>query len=249
MAYANGRGLCLSGGSGGLFSSAQAITFNAEFQPTHKTALVGYPNRAQVSDDGSYGATTTFVSGDSYASVDLHPHRHHRHADRGHPLRPGEAQGLQGRRPLRERELQLLGGDLRSDDNRHFYATLGSGSETYLIEGDITTQTATVLRAGVECPSLSPDGKQIAFKKRLPGAVVTWRLSVLDLSTLADHPLAETRSVDDQAVWLNNTTVAYGLLEGSSATGTSDCPPCPPAPRSSPTPGRCRLTAPVSPTC
>ena len=27
------------------------------------------------------------------------------------------------------------------------------------------------------------------------------------------HPLAETRSVDDQVEWLNNTTVIYGVLE------------------------------------
>ena len=68
-----------------------------------------------------------------------------------------------------------------------------------------------MLRTGVECPSLSPDGTRIAFKKRNPGTVVTWGISVLDLATLEDHPLAETRNVDDQVEWLDDQTVIYGL--------------------------------------
>ena len=38
-----------------------------------------------------------------------------------------------------------------------------------------------------------------------------WRISVLSLDTLADHPLAETRNVDDQAEWLDNSTVLYSV--------------------------------------
>jgi hypothetical protein len=38
-----------------------------------------------------------------------------------------------------------------------------------------------------------------------------WRLAVLDLKTMKVHLLAETRSVDDQVEWLNNTTIIYGL--------------------------------------
>jgi hypothetical protein len=37
----------------------------------------------------------------------------------------------------------------------------------------------------------------------------TWRLSVLDLATLREHPLSEERSIDDQAEWLDRH-VAYG---------------------------------------
>jgi hypothetical protein len=38
-----------------------------------------------------------------------------------------------------------------------------------------------------------------------------WRLSVLDLKTLQETPLAETRIVDDQAEWLDNHRVLYSL--------------------------------------
>jgi Tol biopolymer transport system component len=64
--------------------------------------------------------------------------------------------------------------------------------------------------SNVECPSLSPDGTRIAFKKRVSGNLsAPWRLYVLDLATLKETPLAETRSIDDQAAWLDGDTVMY----------------------------------------
>jgi hypothetical protein len=94
-----------------------------------------------------------------------------------------------------------------------FYATLGTGGHTYLIKGDLARRTATVLRDGVECPSLSPDGTRIVYKSAVPGTTGRqWRLHILDLRTMVDRPLDETRNVDDQAEWLDNQTVLYGLM-------------------------------------
>lgn len=58
-----------------------------------------------------------------------------------------------------------------------------------------------------------PDGTRIAYKKRVKGlsADAPWRLYVLDLRTLHETPLAETRSVDDQAVWSDAHTLTYAL--------------------------------------
>ncbi|HVK20895.1 MAG TPA: hypothetical protein VM677_05995, partial [Actinokineospora sp.] len=73
-------------------------------------------------------------------------------------------------------------------------------------------ESAKPLRENVECPSLSPDGKRVAFKKRVPGdGARPWRQHVLDLTTMVETPLAETRGIDDQVVWLDNDTIAYGL--------------------------------------
>jgi hypothetical protein len=49
--------------------------------------------------------------------------------------------------------------------------------------------------------------------------VATWRISVLDLSTMESHPLADTRDVDDQPAWLDNNTVMYGVLPNSYLGG------------------------------
>jgi hypothetical protein len=101
-----------------------------------------------------------------------------------------------------------------------FYATLGTGGHTYLVDGDLQRHTARVLRDGVECPSLSPDGTRIVYKARVAGSGDRrWRLHVLDLGTMSDTALGETRSVDDQSEWLDDRTVLYGLNdEGPPAT-------------------------------
>ena len=59
------------------------------------------------------------------------------------------------------------------------------------------------------------------FKKltEKSGGRVVWRLHLLDLATMAETPLAETRNVDDQVEWLDNDRVLYVLPdEGPPAT-------------------------------
>ena len=67
------------------------------------------------------------------------------------------------------------------------------------------------VRENVECPSLSPDGKRLAFKKRVGGLLrAVWRFHVLDLATMTETPLAELRSIDEQIEWLDDRQVLYG---------------------------------------
>jgi dipeptidyl aminopeptidase/acylaminoacyl peptidase len=96
-------------------------------------------------------------------------------------------------------------------DGRRFYATLRTGGTNYLIEGDVDSREARVIHTGIECPSLSPDGRQIAFKQRAArGSEVSWHVAVLDLATLRETTLDwEQRSVDDQVEWLDDTHVLY----------------------------------------
>ena len=56
-----------------------------------------------------------------------------------------------------------------------------------------------------------------------------WRLSVLDLATMKGHHLAETRSVDDQVEWLNDTTVVYGLLQDQAIASLNPLSPATPS--------------------
>jgi high-affinity iron transporter len=215
--FEGGMGLCLTRPTSGLLVTTTAIVFNSHFKKVHTVALTGLPSRARVSPDGRYGAITTFVTGDTYTAVGNYSTRTDIidmrtsvvlfDLDKLAVTRNGE--------PFEATDFNFWGVTF-SNDGRHFYATLGTGGKTYLIKADIATRRATVILTNVECPSLSPDNKEIAFKRRLPGSVVRWRLSVLDLATLKVHPLTETRSVDDQVEWLNNTTVVYGVLQDQS---------------------------------
>lgn len=107
-------------------------------------------------------------------------------------------------------------------DSKRFYGTLSSNRKHYLVEADIAKGTAKVIHENVECPSLSPSGALIAYKKRLstPGKI-EWQLHVLDLATMRERPLAETRSVDDQIEWLNSETVLYALPENPTSASTN----------------------------
>jgi hypothetical protein len=111
-----------------------------------------------------------------------------------------------GRR-FRRRDFNFWGVTFARDANR-FYATLASGRKTYLIVGDIRARTARILRENVECPSLAPDNRRLAYKK-LVGGPGSWRFHVLDLRTMSDTPLAEERHIDDQVEWLDNRRILY----------------------------------------
>jgi hypothetical protein len=79
----------------------------------------------------------------------------------------------------------------------------------------------TVIGTDVECPMLSPDETRLVFKHRvLEGGRLSWRLRVFDLRSRELTDLAESRNVDDQAEWLDDRRVIYGLPR--PGTGSSD---------------------------
>ena len=221
--FSGDRGICLHADRGAITTHA-TIIFDRDFHQLFSIGLPGLPSRARVSPDGRYGATTTFVSGDSYASDSFSTRTELLDLHTGESL--GDLETFTVMRDGKKTEAidHNFWGVTFEDDANFFYATLKTGGHTYLVHGDIAARTATVLRGDVECPSLSPDGKHIAYKKRIDGAGgrVEWRLSVLDVATLADHELAETRNVDDQAEWLDNDTVLYSLSHAESGTPTKD---------------------------
>ena len=98
-------------------------------------------------------------------------------------------------------------------DDETFYATLGSSAagKTWLVQGSLAGRTMTSLHENAECPSLSPDGTRIAYKKLRAGSV-SWSIAVLDLASGQETVLAgEQHSVDDQVEWLDDATLLYGL--------------------------------------
>ncbi|WP_031518340.1 TolB family protein [Streptomyces sp. NRRL F-5123] len=209
---AGGTGVCLQAERGAVNDSYRALVLDRNLRTTRHVDLAGIPTRARVSPSGRMAAWTVFVGGDSYAGTDFSTRTTILDTRTGalQPTLEDYALTRDGKR-VRATDLNYWG--VTFADDTHFYATAAAGGHTYLIRGDVATRTAVTLRSNVECPSLSPDGTRIAFKKRVPGLDpdAPWRLYVLDLATLKDHPTAEDRDVDDQAVWVDDRTLSYSL--------------------------------------
>ena len=209
--FAAGTGLCLAPGSG-FAAGYQAKIFGPDFKVRHTVGVTGLPSRARVSPDGRYGSVTLFVTGHSYAAAGSFSTQ-----TTLIDLRRGEAIAnlekftvTKGGRQVTAQDVNFWGVTFARDSDR-FYATMATGGKTYLIEGSVGARTARVLHENVECPSLSPDGTRIAFKHRGGSNKRPWRLTVLDLKTMRETPLSELRSVDDQAEWLDDEHVLYGI--------------------------------------
>ena len=221
---AAGHGLCLALDDN-VFSPYRLVFFGPDFTVRQEHPLGGVPSRARVSPDGRYGASTVFVSGDSYASNSFSTRTRIWAMDTGAEL--AELEQFRVRREGKEihnPDFNFWGVTFARQAGI-FYATLGTGGHRYLVRGDLSARSVEILRDGVECPSLSPDGTRIAFKQRAgSGPVPEWRAAVLDLATLQDHPLAETRSVDDQIEWLDDDTVIYAVDTGVGAPSIWSAP-------------------------
>jgi hypothetical protein len=206
--YAAGEGICMGVAASGV--DYKATIFDAEMRPQHELSLTGLPSRARVSGDGRYGAMTVFVSGDSYLSNPsaFSTRTYIVEMQSGDVLGQLEQFSVEkDNKPFDAVDFNFWGITFAKDPNT-FYATLGTDGEHYLVEGDVQDRSMRVLRDGVECPSLSPDNTQIAYKSRI-GDSDRWRLHVLDVATLEDHSVAESKSIDDQPEWLDNENLAY----------------------------------------
>ncbi|GIF03832.1 TolB-like translocation protein [Actinoplanes siamensis] len=209
---AAGRGICLR--PDGPLATYQLAVLDPALRVRDTYPLAGVPNRARVSPSGNVLAWTVFVTGDSYTGGRFSTRAGMLDLATGETVDSLELfPVVRGAAPPHAVDVNLWG--VTFADDQRFYATLSTGGKRYLIAGEIGARSARTLAENVECPSPSPDGTRIAFKEAIGGDPARgWRLSVLDLSTLRRRPLAETRSVDDQAAWYGNDTIMYGVRRG-----------------------------------
>jgi hypothetical protein len=207
----------------GLVTNFEAVLLNPEWQQTRSWALPGIPSRTRMSPDGSLVSTTVFVSGHAYGTAGFST-----------ATTITAQQGGGGTGNLEDFALMVNGSRVTAADRNiwgvtfapgdsdTFYATAASSGRIWLVKGSISARTLTAIADGVECPSLSPDGTRIAYKKNTGAPLAPhWRVAILDLATGKETVLSEERSVDDQIEWLDDRTLLYGLARDGAA-GDSD---------------------------
>ena len=214
------RTLCLASDAG-VVTTYTAKTIVDPDRPAQDLPLSGITRRERLSDDAKLAATTSFVSGDSYAATSFSTRTivSEIGTDRSFDLEKFRL--IHQGKAIAPGDRNYWGVTFASDDDA-FYVTVKFGKTTWLASGRLSTATIATIRSDAECPSLSPDGTKVAYKKlgsRGPG---DWRLAVMDIATGKEVSLTEEHSVDDQVEWLDNRQILYGLPgEGSHAAETN----------------------------
>jgi hypothetical protein len=217
---ANSTLLCIALDRVGLTYSSDIL--NPQLHTVRSFPLSGVPSRARLSADGTLAATTTFIAGDSYASGSFSTR-----TAISTVTGPSTSASLEdftlvhNGATISAIDRNFWGVTFAADDNA-FYVTVAFSGHTWLARGDLHARTVTTIREDAECPSLSPDGRHLVYKKRVGLPSGQWRLFSLDLATGVETKLAEPRSVDDQVEWLDNKTVLYAVLGSGGDPYLSD---------------------------
>jgi hypothetical protein len=222
ISFSAGNGLCLQA-ERAVFTTFKAVVFDRDLQVRTSFKLDGSPSRTRISTDGRVGAITVFVTGQAHGYTGSEFSTKTSLVDMASGDELGELeQFATWRNGTRFQAVDFnFWGVTFARDSNTFYATLKTAGKTYLVRGDLGLRKLTVLHENVECPSISPNNRLIAFKKRVGDNLSPWRLYLLDLATMTERALAgETRSVDDQIEWLDDSHVLYAMPRSSPSAIT-----------------------------
>jgi hypothetical protein len=219
VSFSMGMGICLQADRG-VMTTYKGVLFDRAFTPGRTIKLEGAPSRTRISPDGRVGTITVFSGKDlGYSSSTFSTRTTLVDMASGEVLTDLE-RFTTWRNGVRFQSADFnFWGVTFSRDSNVFYASLGTKGTTYLVRGDLGLRKLTVLHENVECPSLSPDNRLIAYKRRVGPQPDAWRLYILDLTTMTERPIAaETRFIDDQVEWLDNSQVLYAVPRPGTAT-------------------------------
>lgn len=198
-------------------TTAEVLLLDGDMKVRHRLSTPGIPSRARVSPDGRWAATTTFVTGHSYAESGFSTRTEIYDVSTGQSLGNVEDFAITSSgEPVTAVDVNVWGVTFSADGDS-FYATVKTGGQAVLARGSIAERAVAMLGVPAECPSLSPSGRHVAYKAASgPG---TWQIRVRSVDGGREAVVAESRSVDDQIEWLDDSTVVYGMgRDGEAVT-------------------------------
>ncbi|GAA0593383.1 hypothetical protein HPO96_06250 [Kribbella sandramycini] len=217
FAAARGTAICLRLQPAALPPLTDILVLDRNLSVIHEETLPGTPSRARVAPNGRIVNWTLFVSGDSYAASGFSTRTGMYNLDTDELTKTVEQLPIfiDGKRYFAS-DVNFWGITFDAAAER-FYVTMASKGKTYLIDVDFAAYQGKAIAQNVECPSLSPDGRRIAYKQKIADG--KWRLAVMELATgKISHP-ADDRLLDDQPVWKDDKTLIYPIRTPDGKTG------------------------------
>ena len=213
-------GICLSA-TAGLGGTGRGVILDASLEPSLRFG-VNEPSRAAVSPDGSVVAWTGFSLGHSYLnSGEFATTTQLISVDRSIGVNL-ETVFTTYRDGVEVDDFDRNYWGVTFVDNDLFYATLGLGDGTSIVEGRVSTSRIDVAFDKATCPEVSPDGATIVAKERRGDF---FQVISIDVASGTRRDLGETRSVEDQVEWSDDDTILYALPnldEGTDAQPVFD---------------------------
>lgn len=212
-------GICLDDTSG-LGGSGRGLIIGPDLNPSLRFGI-NLPSRAAASPDGEIVAWTGFAVGHSYLAVGEFAT-----TTQLIEVERGIGANLETQFSTFGIDNQLITDETRNFwgvtfvDNETFYATIGIGEETSIVQGSIENARLQVVHENATCPEVSPDGSTLVVKERRDGDF--FQLVAIDTATGARRDLPEARTVEDQVEFLDDSTIIYGLP--NEAEGTESQP-------------------------
>ena len=127
--------------------STRSTELRRRLEPVDEASLAGHPQpHPPLAATGRWSRRPSFVSGHSYMQVGFSTATEIRDVGGAQPRQPREVPARpRTARTSRPRDRNIWGVTFADDDNT-FYATVGTGGETYLVQGDLAARTLTVGR-------------------------------------------------------------------------------------------------------
>jgi len=218
-----GMAVCLEPDSAALVPTwtARILDFTNGSLPEIFSENAPRPSRARVDPRGARVAFTGFVTGHDYLAVGEFASEttYVDFSRNGQVYKAAAIRESEVEERFRAVDGNWWGVTFDPTSKDHVYLTYGSGGQTEIVRSDQLRLRFNSAIDDASCPSVSPDGELMVFKRAIEGEDAPMSLVVRGLNTGEERVLNEERFVDDQVEWLDNETILYGLAREDSADG------------------------------